>query len=93
MVNLSLIERCTEIEKANRILLEKMTNIMASQPNAGVNLFKKSVINKAQFGSSYDGNSPSQAQRSKSLNRGARQREYQRITNENEVLLKRLQEK
>ena len=24
------VERCTEIEKANRMLLEKMTNIMAS---------------------------------------------------------------
>lgn len=27
-----LEDRCTEIEKANRILLEKMTNIMTSQP-------------------------------------------------------------
>jgi hypothetical protein len=26
-----LEDRCTEIEKANRILLEKMTNIMTSQ--------------------------------------------------------------
>ena len=29
------IERCTEIEKSNRILLEKMTNIMTSNPITG----------------------------------------------------------
>ena len=27
-----LVDRCTEIEKANRLLLERMTNIMTSQP-------------------------------------------------------------
>ena len=29
------LDRCTEIEKANRILLEKMTNIMTHTQNQG----------------------------------------------------------
>jgi hypothetical protein len=28
-----VVDRCTEIEKANRILLEKMTNIMTTTQN------------------------------------------------------------
>lgn len=69
-----------------------MTNIMV---NAPPNLSKKSVIQSVKeskaLGSSHD--LLTSQQRSKSLNRGARQREIQRITNENEVLLRRLQDK
>ena len=33
---IGVLDRCTEIEKANRILLEKMTNIMTSQTQAHI---------------------------------------------------------
>ncbi len=47
MENDLYIERCTEIEKANRILLEKMTNIMTTSYNPAplnANPFKKSMM-------------------------------------------------
>ena len=61
-----------------------MTNIMTSHPQIA---FAKRVP-LTNLNLSMDNNS-----RSKSLNRGVRQKELQRITNENENLLKRLQEK
>eukprot|EP00347_Sterkiella_histriomuscorum_P013852 403363119 len=87
-----LEERCTEIEKANRILLEKMTNIMTNHQNAASTL-KKVGANNIQIGLSQDLMTSQNGQRSKSLNRGVRQKEYQRITNDNEFLLRRLQDR
>ena len=40
---LSMLERCTEIEKANRILLEKMTSILAG-PGANFPQNKKGYM-------------------------------------------------
>ena len=89
MLNASL-DRCTEIEKANRILLEKMTSIMTSQPHLAP------PPPRHMGGSSHQNLASSvelTGQRSRSLNRNMRQREKARITEENESLLKRLQEK
>jgi hypothetical protein len=41
------LERCTEIEKANRILLEKMTNIMTNHVNNSSSLRKNGANNIA----------------------------------------------
>jgi hypothetical protein len=80
------LERCTQIEKENRMLLQKMTNILTSAPtykpgssdNLGP-LFGPSGKNK-------------RAVSIPSLNRNSRQRDLEKIMAENEYMLKRLQE-
>ena len=63
------------------MLLEKMTNIMTQHPNVST-YSKRAPVTNVQM-----------QMRSSSLNRRVRQKELVRITNENECLLKRLQEK
>jgi len=94
-----LLERYTEIERENRILLEKMTNILQnpkgpSHANANLNLIAGSsgVTSSQQVGSAAM-MSTTNAQFKKSLNREARKRELMKITRENQVILKRLQDK
>ena len=60
---LIFLDRCTEIEKANRILLEKMTNIMTSHPH--ITQTKRVPLNALNM-------SVDTSSRSKSLNRGVR---------------------
>lgn len=74
-----LEERCTEIERENRILLEKMTGILQSQKSnlaPGVGVIRASNLNQSVF------NVQSAGAR-KSLNRDARKRELLKITLEN----------
>ena len=92
------LERYTEIERENRILLEKMTNILQnphgiSHANANLNTMQAmgpqtSVTQSQQFQAM--GTSASTVQFKKSLNREARKRELMKITRENQVILKRL---
>lgn len=72
--------RFTEIERENRILLEKITGIMGQRPRhrkRGTSLFVNTKDSKDP----------------KSLNVTFRKRQYQEIEIENAKLLKRLQEK
>ena len=89
------LERYTEIERENRILLEKMTNILQN-PNGISNANAQASTlgtSGAAFGTSSMPIMMSQQQQRKSLNREARNREYRKITQENALILKRLQEK
>lgn len=68
-------ERYTEIERENRILLEKMSNIMQKQ--------KPSLYRPPE----------TQVMMKRSLNRNRRKIEFEKITLENDKILKRLQKK
>ena len=87
-----MAERCTEIEKANKILLAKMTNILtASQKQLVAATAYKSNSNL------YPGAAPKfgkirHASVPPSLNKSQRQRESDRITAENTAMLNRLQD-
>ena len=72
------IDRYTEIERENRILLEKMTNIM--QNNKAALLTATSGIQPSQYQSS---NQTQIGFKKNSLNREARKRELLKITMEN----------
>ena len=94
------LERYTEIERENRILLEKMTNILQnpngiSHANANLNTMQAMGATTSVAQSQQLQGMPSAAtiQFKKSLNREARKRELMKITRENQVILKRLQEK
>jgi hypothetical protein len=86
-------ERYTEIERENRILLEKMTNILQNPKGISFanNPPSTSVLPSIHV------NQPlatmSQLVTRKSLNRESRKRELLKITKENQAFLKRLQEK
>ena len=93
------LERYTEIERENRILLEKMTNILQNPKgisNANAQMSTLGAGPAQPFGSTsmpqMSGSGANFYQR-KSLNREARNREYKKITHENALILKRLQEK
>ena len=90
-------ERYTEIERENRILLEKMTNILQNPKGISHANAQLSTMNPqaAQTHSQQMSGSGSQTglHYKKSLNREARKRELIKITRENQVILKRLQEK
>ena len=98
-----LTERYTEIERENRILLEKMTNILQnpkgiSHANAhltqmNVNNPQASLQQQQQSMGMTGVPSAGTLPFKKSLNREARKRELMKITRENQVILKRLQEK
>jgi hypothetical protein len=75
-----LEDRYTEIERENRILLEKMTSIM-QKPNRTSTSFSTE-----RFGVVSAGNK-------KSLNRASRKQELLKITLENQAILRRLQDK
>lgn len=75
-----LEDRYTEIERENRILLEKMTSIM-QKPNRTTTSFSTD-----RFG-------PQTANPAKSLNRASRKQELLKITLENQAILRRLQDK
>lgn len=79
------VDRCTEIEKANRILLEKMTDILTG-PGQNFPQNKKGLppVHKSA--------KPGSLSHLRSLNYSKREREVQRITAENEFMLKRLQQ-
>ena len=90
-------ERYTEIERENRILLEKMTNILQNPKGisnanphisniGGVSVQVAQPVAPTASAMMYPGYK-------KSLNREARKRELMKITRENQVILKRLQEK
>ncbi|CDW82974.1 UNKNOWN [Stylonychia lemnae] len=91
-------ERCTEIEKANRILLERMASIMSAHPPQNQSVISnqylsvKRVNNPISQGLVHDLTTPVNANRSKSLNRTVRRRETDRISNENSSILRRLQD-
>lgn len=91
------VERFTEIERENRILLEKMTNIL--QNPKGISHANAHLMNGPQQTASVQSKSGQGASTMqqfmprKSLNREARKRELMKITAENQVILKRLQEK
>lgn len=83
-----LEERYTEIERENRILLEKMTSILqtrgsATAPDATVSTIQNSVSQQIPSNILPPINK-------KSLNREARKRELMKITQENQLILKRL---
>jgi len=92
------IERYTEIERENRILLEKMTNILQN-PN-GISHANSHLLNTMPSPPAQAAITQSQQlsamasqttlQFKKSLNREARKRELMKITRENQVILKRL---
>lgn len=75
-----LEDRYTEIERENRILLEKMTSIM-QKPNRTSTSFSQ---DRFQIGA---------LPTKKSLNRAARKQELLKITLENQAILRRLQDK
>ena len=97
-----MLERCTEIEKANRILLEKMTSILAG-PGANFpqnqkgymppipHFQKKKARSRSKSADKIERGvhvkKKSAVSQPRSLNQGARLREQQRITNENEAFL------
>ena len=92
----AFIERYTEIERENRILLEKMTNILQKQRGNFVAAPPMAAGKTSYMTSMYDSsalqpNSSSGPRRS--LNRDARKRELMKITKENQMILKRLQDK
>lgn len=98
--NQMLEERYTEIERENRILLEKMTNILQnpqgiSHANAHLSTMQAGTSNMGATSSHQMAQTSSvgNIQFKKSLNREARKRELMKITRENQVILKRLQEK
>ena len=68
-------ERYTEIERENRILLEKMSSIMSKQKPSLYRPPQTAIMIK------------------RSLNRNRRKIEFEKITSENEKILKRLQKK
>jgi len=76
-----LEDRYTEIERENRILLEKMTSIM-QKPNRTSTSFSTERFNLS-----------SGAAIKKSLNRESRKQELLKITLENQAILRRLQDK
>jgi hypothetical protein len=88
-------ERYTEIERENRILLEKMTNILQnpkgiSHANPHLSNIGGVSVQASQVAAQQAAIFPGYK---KSLNREARKRELMKITRENQVILKRLQEK
>merc|ERR1719198_852317 len=85
-------ERNMEIERENRLLLEKMSTIMDNvAPDAGntVEFIPGTRINQNQYPSvdNY------KVRHTRSLNKEKRRRELVRITNENQKLLQRIQKK
>ena len=76
-----LEDRYTEIERENRILLEKMTSIM-QKPNRTSTSFSSDRFNIVP-----------PALNKKSLNRASRKQELLKITLENQAILRRLQDK
>ena len=73
------VGRYTEIEKANRILLERMTNIMS--------------VNQARSANNSTPQAMPPIVRKKSMNSDVRRRDLMKITIENQAILKRLQDK
>ena len=100
-----LEERYTEIERENRILLEKMTNILQKQRGTLYTANSAGVVGASQgpaqrsYLMSSTGmqndmtlqplSTPGNGPR-RSLNREARRRELMKITKENQMILKRL---
>jgi hypothetical protein len=92
-----LEERYTEIERENRILLEKMTNILQKQRGqvytANAIVAGTSSIGGTREHSQMNGgfiDMPMTADGKRSLNRDARKRELTKITRENQLILRRL---
>ncbi len=79
------LDRYTEIERENRILLEKMTHIMGGK-NAGMRRPLTAASN------SQTSLHTSMLQK-RSLNKEQRKKELLKITMENQAILKRLQDK
>mmetsp|Transcript_14541 Transcript_14541/g.16257 ORF Transcript_14541/g.16257 Transcript_14541/m.16257 type:complete len:303 (+) Transcript_14541:79-987(+) len=77
-----LEDRYTEIERENRILLEKMTSIM-QKPNRTSTSFSQDRFS----------NYPGIITNKKSLNRAQRKHDLLKITLENQAILRRLQDK
>ena len=84
-----ITERYTEIERENRILLEKMSNIMQNpKPNLySMGMGGVSTYGPGSFGAGFTAGPGVK----KSLNREKRRRELVKITQENQAFLKRLQ--
>lgn len=76
-----LEDRYTEIERENRILLEKMTSIMQKPNRTSTSFSQDRFANYPAF------------QTKKSLNRQQRKQELLKITLENQAILRRLQDK
>lgn len=106
------LERYTEIERENRILLEKMTNILQKQRGTlytansagivGAPGFNPSTSQQRSYLMSQTGaemtiqplhSAAAATGGRRSLNREARKRELNKITRENQLILKRLQDK
>ena len=89
-------ERFAQIELENRILLDKMAKIMQNNPSSHSNQFLYRSCLQAKPGTRIDRcmypviDSRNYAP-SKSLNRDKRMRELQRITEENQKMLQRIQ--
>lgn len=77
-----LEDRYTEIERENRILLEKMTSIMQKPNRTSTSFSHDRFNNQSGFIAS-----------KKSLNRAQRKQELLKITLENQAILRRLQDK
>lgn len=78
-----LEDRYTEIERENRILLEKMTSIMQKQNRTSTSFSQDRFSNYSGFNTN----------NKKSLNRAQRKQELLKITLENQAILRRLQDK
>lgn len=88
--NLTSIDRYTEIERENRILLEKMTNIMQKNNIQNSTIYPQ--MPSVQPSVQLTATAPNLFQK-RSLNKDARKRELLKITMENQAILKRLQDK
>jgi Hemingway/CFA97 len=80
------VGRFTEIEKANRILLERMTHIMQGSGSTTAAAANRTLYNSTPASSGL-------VMHKRSLNSEVRKKELMKITIENQHILRRLQEK
>jgi len=79
------VERCTEIERQNRLLLAKMTNIMSGDQKQ---VFTQLQVNKPRTPLQYERYRSVQPQ----IKLRIREIAQRRLSDENEAFLKRLQD-
>lgn len=77
------VDRYTEIERENRILLEKMTSIMQTNNRSTIYSANAAMYSSIQNPPHTSSSMPPLAQHKRSLNKDARKRELLKITLEN----------
>ena len=83
IITITLIDKLTEIERENRLLLEKMSYIMQSEQNSAG--FQKYSPEGHEISQQYDDGNNNIGSAKKSLNRIIRQRDLSKINRENKV--------